>query len=83
MKLLKRIYIAVITVHYLPFCAASSSSSSSKILFIPPESSRNFLCNSRISPNAKKLCDRTDAKNRSACASSPEKEFIVVKNRQV
>jgi len=51
---------------------ASSNSSSSKIRFIPPESSRNFLCNSRISPNAKKLCETTEARKRRACASSPE-----------
>lgn len=53
------------------WAAVSRSSSSSKIRLIPPESSRNFLCNSRISPNAKKLWDTTDAKNRKACASSP------------
>lgn len=56
----------------IPDCAASRSSSSSNIRLIPPDSSRNFLCSSSMSPKAKKLWDTTDAKKRSACASSPK-----------
>ena len=61
----------------IPDWAASRSSSSSKIRLIPPESSRNFLCNSRMSPKAKKLWDTTDARNLNAWASSPIKITLV------
>jgi len=37
----------------------------------PPESQRNFLCSSRMSLEAMKLCDTTASKNRKPCASSP------------